>query len=1130
MGTTKTALQAGSTTYKLIALIEGYSHPLTDATEAQAQAVLTGTDWSAATIIPGLTVRLQNDQRLDPWQPFHGGGSVSLSIKDSITDTFGIDTHKKTAGDETYLNGSLDSNDTTITVLSTSSFATSGDVHIGTECIGYTGKTGTTFTTCTRGKYAPFATDGGTRFGRPHRVRTDPNGVVIKPVVTEQPRTWLGRMVGVWAHRISGGVLDVQAQAQLLFAGRIVELRDDPGTMSTIVQCEHILNQIADATLGRDQWQAKLIGGIDLRVGDVFSWSDSDDIDGTATIDADDLTVVASGAAGTTQVNAGVYSASQIRSILNKWLRAETLASNINGSYSFSLVSAGSEDARVRITWNIPQPAASPTGCRWSFVLPRRLVRFFGMRGVSQGVTLRRNLVYDVGVTDANAHHFLGSELPYRTLLDVSRVVDGPWEVEDEQGTFADQRATLPAPVAAAAVADHDFGLIIVDDKYVIRAAKTGTTLKYLLTASKFAPFARPAGERDEIVQLYSEPDGLPVRQIFAMEGTFATQFKQIVYSTGTAGYNHATLDALPFGLGLGIPGTLLGDAFEASIDVLPGALWPQVLIVDKPTQLAEMFTGDLVARWAFPRWKDQILQFATWPTPVTGAAVTTLSEATKAAPEGQDDDHRTASILTDQWQRAVVKWQYGRDFTERGAESYSSDSIFEDPTAIDDAGGSGRPVTLKFPNLFGDASQVGPSVAGLAAAFVNNLRMFTQGTWISTRSISPRFYEGYSVGDVVLVTDEFARDPDTGTRGTSRPGVIVSHRYQLGGGVPGEGSELSGAVDVMFLEQDRIAQYVPCAQVDDTQANGGYNAGTKVLTCYAHRHSESGEAADASWFPAGSLVRVIEIDPVDPAAPATWDNGVVSQTGNTITLTLALTGWDAALKYRVVSDSYGDASATQQTAYAYQADDADGLVADARLPYQYAFGITDTTTITENSASDQLELPPDGSFGDGIGRDVGHEAALNRLCNGVIDRKSAHSSPVVQNTVMAGTGVSGTYKLVAVRPIYLGGDVLTTSVTRSVSVSAWFRSSDGTSSTVRLTLARECPSDDTDLNDIDRGQFYDDESFTTSSTSWTAGTAANLSAAVKNIDGMAYLLVECTVKAETRGACKVQVGPRSYA
>ncbi len=46
-------------------------------------------------------------------------------------------------------------------------------------------------------------------------------------------------------------------------------------------------------------------------------------------------------------------------------------------------------------------------------------------------------------------------------------------------------------------------------------------------------------------------------------------------------------------------------------------------------------------------------------------------------------------------------------------------------------------------------------------------------------------------------------------------------------------------------------ALYVPCAQVDETQANAGYNAGTKVLTCYAHEHSESSENADASRFPA---------------------------------------------------------------------------------------------------------------------------------------------------------------------------------------------------------------------------------------------------------------------------------------
>jgi hypothetical protein len=51
----------------------------------------------------------------------------------------------------TTLNGGIDAVVTTITVVSTSAFPTSGRIDIGTELITYTGKTPTTFTGCVRG-------------------------------------------------------------------------------------------------------------------------------------------------------------------------------------------------------------------------------------------------------------------------------------------------------------------------------------------------------------------------------------------------------------------------------------------------------------------------------------------------------------------------------------------------------------------------------------------------------------------------------------------------------------------------------------------------------------------------------------------------------------------------------------------------------------------------------------------------------------------------------------------------------------------------------------------------------------------------------------------------------------------
>lgn len=54
-------------------------------------------------------------------------------------------------GQITTLTAALDNSAATVTVASTSGFPTAGTIHIGLECIKYTGTTSTTFTGCTRG-------------------------------------------------------------------------------------------------------------------------------------------------------------------------------------------------------------------------------------------------------------------------------------------------------------------------------------------------------------------------------------------------------------------------------------------------------------------------------------------------------------------------------------------------------------------------------------------------------------------------------------------------------------------------------------------------------------------------------------------------------------------------------------------------------------------------------------------------------------------------------------------------------------------------------------------------------------------------------------------------------------------
>lgn len=1124
MGTTKTALQAGSLSYQWVLAIEGYQNLLTDGPTAAAVTAWAGTDFAAA--LPGLFVSLENSQKLNPWDPFTGGGTLTLHVAPDSADTFGIDTHKKTAGAETMLNATADRDDTTITVLSTTGFAASGTAYVGTEAFSYSGVTATTFTGCTRGKCSPFGTYTAptvTQFGEQHTVGLDPNFVKLQPLVTSQPRVWIGKWVGLWMHRTTTGVLDVKAQAQLVFAGRIVEIRDDPSTMCTVVEVEHVLDYIKRAVLGRDMFTAKIADGVYVAADPIGFFIQ--DAQGATLKTSNALVVVPSGAAGVNQMNAGVYTIDQLVVKFNDWAASELTAGRIFGTYSFAIES-GTDGTRTALHWTIGGGLIVSFG----FLVSDDIAKMLGYTNAPVGSFNGNSgrIIRDIKPAGGGSEIMYSDAVPLRFMMNAHNHNPLPqFDLVEERGTFVDQNGSIPSfPTQAIGT----WGLFLFDGSHVVIGRKNGTLITNIIgSVVSYAGADHGIGFFSDLKRDVTDTSGpMEVKQIFVYESKRGVILQQIFLSTGTAAYNHASLDVLAQPLGIGIPGSVLGDNFINSCSALPGALDAFTLIIDEPTKLADVLSGELLFCWAFLRWMDQGIQFHTWKTPTTGV---TLSESNKAGAAGNIEDHRTVSILTDEWERNVIKVDFDRDISEVTKDGgYRSSLTLMDRTSVDDAGGDAKPFTIKLRNTYGVQS-----VEAQRQNFMTTAPMFTRPYRYSSRSMDSRFWEGLTIGDCVLVTDAFARDPDTGRRGvTTRPGIVISHRWSPGGAAPNgaKPTDMSGEVAIMFQDLLRVGPYVPCADLDDTSTNSGYVVATKVLTCYAHRYSETSEGADASYFktPVGQKVRIVERDPSNPAAPVTWDDTVASQTGNTITLTTGDGGlFDPTKKYRVVWDDYTDAIAAQQ-AYSYQADDVDGQISNLRAPYQYIVGglfIIGGFAYTVNAAADPVELVPSNSFGDGVGRDVGHDAALNRLINNLIDFKTAHSSPWVQGTLLSGAGATGTYKLVEMRPINLTADTINAAVARSLSVSVHLASSDGTSASVRVTLARNQPLQNT-VNDVDRGATYGEATFTTTSTTYATPAAVDIPIGqIKDWDGNVWILVECTVKARCYGVSRCQEGPR---
>jgi hypothetical protein len=411
-------------------------------------------------------------------------------------------------------------------------------------------------------------------------------------------------------------------------------------------------------------------------------------------------------------------------------------------------------------------------------------------------------------------------------------------------------------------------------------------------------------------------------------------------------------------------------------------------VVLTEPTKLSEAFGCELVARTAQVVWKNGGLRMTTWGTPTTATAIHSLTEADKAAPRDAVDKNRTAGNDTTEHLVNLMILNYDRILSD-GYRSHlnlidrgSGDDFGEKKVEIDL---SSRFLSQGGTGSRGVSGQDGP-ITELAARLEQTMGYFTRPLRVLRRTIARPFFEDVAPGDYCTISDNFARDPATGRRGMSnKPGLIIRHFVDWGGFEPGARTvrPMTGEVDILILPIDGVAPYAPCAEVDHAAAGGGYNAGTKVLTCEAHAHSNTGETHDAARFAVGAKVLVIEVDPDNPAAPQSWNDTVAAQSGDTMTMTTGLALFDSAKRYRVVSRDYANATGAQQ-ANVYQADDADARVEDTIDAYLYAAPGTNTyvTPSSPDTGAEPVALYAQAAYGDGVPLDTGYERDVARLVN----------------------------------------------------------------------------------------------------------------------------------------------------
>lgn len=1108
--------------YQWVLNIEGLEYLITDGDTSAAVTAWAATEMTQA--LGGLQVSGEVEQRLDPWSANLEPSSLTFGILPDADDILGKLFFGSAAGTSTFLDTALDSNDTTVSVLRADDFGASGSIHIGCEHITYSSRdTGAdTFTVAARGKYAPFKanTESAQRWGREHRIPDFAPGVVIKPRVTSKQRSWIGRWVGLWLHRKVGSSLDTRAEAQCVFAGRIANVRDDANGM-TYLDCDDVKGAVRDTTLLRDQFTARVADGIYLKAG--WRFSARDNKAGTVK-DANDLRVIASGASGANQMNAGIYTLDEIANALNQWFASELSAGRLNLKWTYLPRITTTDGTRSLLQWG------EGTGSGHNAVDlqgPRQVMEFLGWTDAANGAaTTPGRLIYSWD--DAATFEVVSPEEPYRIYIYDEGTGTTNLNLSDVQGTWWDNQPWFPADLGLPTSTSGSFAVLQLNGGPLGLFKQIDADSVFLFSTNRYLDGVAGSAWRDSVNLRRvrdSDTTDYRLRQVVILSGSFSSLLTRFLASTGTASYNHASYDLLPSQLGAAIPWELLGDTWVNTVVSTSEATAPLVVVIEKPTGLLDVMGTELLARMATIVWKSGGLRLATWGTPTATSALHALTEGNKAAPSGVRDVNRTVANDNDSFLRNTVKLLHDRVLSG----GFLSSLTIVDPGSADDHGD--RAVEIEMRNTFRGSGN--DTIAELGETIASMLPLFSRPLRVLKRTVSLPFYEDVAPGDVCTISDNFARDPDTGARGlTNKPALVISHRVDWGGYEIDTGSVAppSAEVELVILPLVNVTAYSPCAEVNAQATNGGYNSGTATLTFQSHAHSESSESVDVSHFSAGDKVRIIEIDPDDSASPLTWTRTIdsVSAGSNTATLTTGLSSptWDSAKRYRMIPDAYGTVT-TAQKAKAFQADDADGMIADTVGPYVWGADSPLTSTYSSESPGEQAALYSQAAYGDGVPLDVGYERDAARLVNNLV---SYRTTPVL-HSLQSGTAksVAGSYvrSIVEILPVCLHpGDLFAGE--RNLYLRPWFRSATGASVTVTVSLCRHPPiGSSLTLTDEDEPEYvlvgpYESVTFTTTSTSYIAGTEQSVSFRNVGPDGVAYLVVEVTPNANYRGMARI--------
>jgi len=487
--------------------------------------------------------------------------------------------------------------------------------------------------------------------------------------------------------------------------------------------------------------------------------------------------------------------------------------------------------------------------------------------------------------------------------------------VADQGGDYTEARAFLSV---------DDYGV------YAIKALGEGSTVDEIT----LSPYQVEGIERARGRAL-SQRGGTPLRvkQVYVIErplagsSTLHTQTGRgplysllpLLLSTGTDGYNDATLDTAPVGVGLAMQSDLVDITAIEEFDAVIVSQHPELaerafVVLHSPPTWRELWLGEAQMFGVALVWSGGKFKPKWMFSPDHDVWTETLDSTTCVS-----EDERPRVVTSPK--TAINQVDYYVQY-DSASDDWGPPISIVDQNSISGMGGIVKAVEIRNRGIkwFTDSTMLQAKLLELFLQSVNARRFPWQ---VVTVSLAPSMIDRVYPGDIVTYTSSYHPDPyGDGGMTSSVLALVIDTGWNY--------AEWKGRATLLLYSRYDAGQIKPwagAALVDISASNGGWNAGTYELTLDADEYAGSNTTAhDGVRFGAGDTIQIIERAPSNPTAAQRW-TATVDSAGYTpatrilALTTVTLTGWDADVEYIVVPQDYSNATSDQRGENAYQAD-----------------------------------------------------------------------------------------------------------------------------------------------------------------------------------------------------------------